>query len=92
MTLLTACSTYRCCKLIIFETLLVDCWICHVKNLESVFLSRVAPLTQPEDPYYPTFEVGIDIGTVLKVNSEKSTSSLFSQGKFSKAKQFYSWL
>jgi len=77
MTLLTACSTYRCRTLIIFETLLVDCWIyVLLTSPESVFLFRVAHLTQPEDPYHPTFEVAIDIGKVLKVNSEKSTNRI----------------
>jgi len=50
--------------------------LCLGTSPESVFLSRVAPLTQPEYPYHLTFEVAIDIGTVLKVNSEKSTKRI----------------
>jgi len=49
MTFLTA---YRCRKLIIID-------LCFVTSPESVFLSRAAPLTQPED-------LTIDIGTVIK--------------------------
>jgi len=30
-----------------------------------VFLSKVAPFTQPEDPYHPAFEVSIDTGAGL---------------------------
>jgi len=62
-----------------------------VTSPASVFLSRVPPLTQPEYPYYPTFEVAIDLGTVMKEKSDKSTKriayiSLLSQRKRSEAK------
>jgi len=55
-----------------------------------VFLSTVAPLTQPEDLYHPTFEVEIDIGTVLKVNSEKSTKRIhgFRKANFRRLNNF----
>jgi len=39
---------------------------CLVTRPESVFLSREAPLTQPEDSYHLTFEVIIDLGTAVK--------------------------
>jgi len=35
---------------------LLDLCLVKVTNPESVSLSRVAPLTQPEDPYHPTFD------------------------------------
>jgi len=41
-----------------------------------VFLSKLAPLAQPEDPYHPVFEVSIDTGAVLEEKSEKSTKRL----------------
>jgi len=46
---------------------------CFVTNPDCVFLSKVAPLTQPEDPYHPAFKVPIDTGAVLEEKSEKTT-------------------
>jgi len=70
--------------------------LCLVTSPESVFLSRVAPLTQPEDPYHPTFQVAIGgtrlYGIKSKFKEVTKANSLFSQGKLSEAKQFYSWL
>lgn len=64
--------------------------LCFVTSPESVFLSRVVPLTQPEDQYHPTFEVEIDLGTVLKVNSEKSTNRIpcFRKANFRRLNNF----
>jgi len=69
MALLTACSQVNYIRNSFGR--LLD--LCFVTSPENRFLSREAPLTQPEDPYHPTFEVAIDIGTVVKVKSEKST-------------------
>jgi len=44
--------------------------LCFVSNADCVFLSKVAALTQAEDPYHPSFEVSIDTGAVLVEKSE----------------------
>jgi len=40
--------------------------LCFVTNPDCVFLSKVGPHTQPEDPYNPAFEVSIDTGAVRR--------------------------
>lgn len=55
--------------------------LCFVSDPARVSLARVAPLTQPEDPYHPTFDVTLDIGANLQNISDRPAKRVYCFGK-----------